>query len=352
VHHCAVFRYHSSGLVERIRIGDMADAVYNGTDATSVRHWPAEYSSFGVGTRIIMRPTGAREYVVHDHLGSARLTLDNTGQIVESRSYRAFGEETQSDGVGARTSHIGREKDNESDLGFYGVRMYEPTYGRFLSVDPLWMKYLPLQPYHYAGNDPVAHLDFDGREIRRARGQSKEQFDLFMKFYNAAIDHYECSGVPWAASLLRAVKDAPSEEVLVYAELTPNNTLLQLPVDVDGDGKRDAPIGYLPSRNKLSMNFTLGAVFDNGSASPFDILTHEVIHAWLSQTDTKRTEQLMTAKDVDWTNLHEREVIVIFESMILRARKQLRDPSKPSRSSHGGNYVPVCGPAEVPSSVP
>jgi len=45
------------------------------------------------------------------------------------------------------------------------VRQYDPTYGRFMSVDPLWAKYAPLQPYHYAGNEPVGRLDWDGREI-------------------------------------------------------------------------------------------------------------------------------------------------------------------------------------------
>jgi hypothetical protein len=48
----------------------------------------------------------------------------------------------------SRTSYIGRETDNESDLGFGAcpealrgrVSMYEPLYGRFLSTDPLWGK--------------------------------------------------------------------------------------------------------------------------------------------------------------------------------------------------------------------
>jgi len=34
-----------------------------------------------------------------------------------------------------------------------------------MSVDPLWAKYAPLQPYHYAGNEPVGRLDWDGRDI-------------------------------------------------------------------------------------------------------------------------------------------------------------------------------------------
>ena len=93
-----------------------------GQPPTTAWLWPVEYNSYGPAhTRLIMRPTGAVEYVVHDHLGSARITLDNAARVIESRSYTAFGDELTSSGTGARTSYIGRETDNESDLGFYGV---------------------------------------------------------------------------------------------------------------------------------------------------------------------------------------------------------------------------------------
>jgi hypothetical protein len=42
--------------------------------------------------------------------------------------------------------------------------MYDPTYGRFLSTDPLWSKYLPLQSYQYAGNNPVMMVDRSGKD--------------------------------------------------------------------------------------------------------------------------------------------------------------------------------------------
>ena len=58
----------------------------------------------------------------------------------------------------------------ESHLGF--VACPDPTYGRFLSTDPLWAKYLPLQSYQYAGNEPLLHTDrsgfvvvFEGKEF-------------------------------------------------------------------------------------------------------------------------------------------------------------------------------------------
>ena len=59
-----------------------------------------------------------------------------------------------------RTSYIGRETDKESDLGFGACP--DPTYGRFLSVDPLWGKYLPLQSYQYCRNNPIMRTDRSG----------------------------------------------------------------------------------------------------------------------------------------------------------------------------------------------
>ena len=145
-----------------------------GQPPATVWLWPVEYNSYGPAhTRVITRPGGTSEYVLHDHLGSARITLDKAARVIESQSYIAYGDHRTHDGQASRTSYIGRETDKESDLGFGScpealrgrVRLYDPTYGRFLSVDPLWVKYLPLQPYQYAGNSPVMAVDVDGRVI-------------------------------------------------------------------------------------------------------------------------------------------------------------------------------------------
>jgi len=97
-----------------------------------------------------------------DYLGSARITLSTTAEPLQSSSYHPYGTERTSTGSGARTSYIGREHDKETDLGFYGVRLYEPEYGRFLSTDVLWGAQLSLQPYHYAINNPVNAADASG----------------------------------------------------------------------------------------------------------------------------------------------------------------------------------------------
>jgi RHS repeat-associated protein len=62
----------------------------------------------------------------------------------------------------------GKEKDNEvkgeGNQIDYGMRVYDPRLGRFLSVDPLTKDYPWYTPYQYAGNNPIRFIDLDGLE--------------------------------------------------------------------------------------------------------------------------------------------------------------------------------------------
>jgi len=59
---------------------------------------------------------------------------------------------------------VGKERDNESGLYYYGARYYMAWVGRFVSVDPLAGDYPYLTPYNYAGNKPIGDLDIDGMQ--------------------------------------------------------------------------------------------------------------------------------------------------------------------------------------------
>jgi RHS repeat-associated protein len=62
----------------------------------------------------------------------------------------------------------GKEKDNEvkgvGNQQDYGMRIYDPRLGRFLSVDPLTKGFAMLTPYQYSSNSPLSHIDLDGEE--------------------------------------------------------------------------------------------------------------------------------------------------------------------------------------------
>jgi RHS repeat-associated protein len=62
----------------------------------------------------------------------------------------------------------GKENDNEvkgtGNQQDYGMRIYDPRVGRFLSVDPLTAHYPWYTPYQFAGNKPIQFIDLDGAE--------------------------------------------------------------------------------------------------------------------------------------------------------------------------------------------
>jgi RHS repeat-associated protein len=46
----------------------------------------------------------------------------------------------------------------------YGFRVYSPSIGKFLSIDPLSQKYPWYTPYQFAGNKPIKYIDLEGAE--------------------------------------------------------------------------------------------------------------------------------------------------------------------------------------------
>ena len=63
----------------------------------------------------------------------------------------------------------GMEKDDEvkgkgNHLDF-GARCYDSRLGRWFSVDPLATKFPSMSSYNFVGNNPIAFLDPDGRDI-------------------------------------------------------------------------------------------------------------------------------------------------------------------------------------------
>jgi RHS repeat-associated protein len=62
----------------------------------------------------------------------------------------------------------GQENDNEikgtGNQQDYGMRIYDPRLGRFLSVDPIAKDYPWYTPYQFAGNMPIRYIDLDGLE--------------------------------------------------------------------------------------------------------------------------------------------------------------------------------------------
>lgn len=88
------------------------------------------------------------------------ITTDNSGGGAGSGSDDIAG--------GYRYGFNGKENDNEvegeGNQQDYGMRIYDPRIGKFLSVDPLTQDYPWSSPYAFAENDVIRSIDLDGLE--------------------------------------------------------------------------------------------------------------------------------------------------------------------------------------------
>jgi len=60
--------------------------------------------------------------------------------------------------------YVGKEKDEESGMYYYGARYYAPWLCRFISCDPLKADYAHLTPYQNANNKVINEVDIDGMQ--------------------------------------------------------------------------------------------------------------------------------------------------------------------------------------------
>ncbi len=140
-----------------------------------------QYGVF-VGDRLIAEitkdSTGNTEkqrYVHGDHLGSSTLITDETGTVIEKRSFKPFGQAkaafTDTD---LRAGFTGHEHDSELGLINMRGRMYDPKLRRFVTPDPFVTE--PWNPaglnrFAYVQNSPLNFVDPSGFEGEQQRGE-------------------------------------------------------------------------------------------------------------------------------------------------------------------------------------
>jgi RHS repeat-associated protein len=131
------------------------------------------------------RLAGYKQFELKDHLGNVRVvvsdrkrtavensTLSLYAQVVNQTDYYPFGmsmpNRTYTDPTSLAYRYGFNGKENDKDIGEgiqdYGMRIYDETVAKFLSVDPLSSSYPWYTPYQFAGNTPIQAIDLDGLE--------------------------------------------------------------------------------------------------------------------------------------------------------------------------------------------
>ncbi|MGI5292113.1 RHS repeat domain-containing protein [Nonomuraea polychroma] len=119
------------------------------------------------GEVIGMRKAGAVTWLSQDHNGSDVAAINSVTLQVVHRRLDPFGKQRGPAPAGWPSSRgfVGGTTEPATGLTRLGVRDYDPSSGKFLSVDPLLDPDTPehLNAYSYANNTPVTLSDPDGR---------------------------------------------------------------------------------------------------------------------------------------------------------------------------------------------
>ena len=146
---------------------------------------------------------GRRNYELTNHLGNVIAVINDrridsligavktyNAVVISATDYYPFGMAmgTRSYSSSAyRMGFNGKENNPEWGTQDYGMRIYEPGLGRFLSIDPISKKYPELTPYQFASNTPIQAIDLDGLEelhFLMDQAQKYKGYALVLKILN------------------------------------------------------------------------------------------------------------------------------------------------------------------------
>ncbi|MEU0274549.1 RHS repeat-associated core domain-containing protein [Streptomyces sp. NPDC006307] len=124
------------------------------------------YYSHAGQTVAVRTDDGKVSFVASDHHGTGELAIDATTGAVSQRRFDPYGvERGKATGTWpGEKGYVGGTIDASTGLTHLGAREYDPTIGKFISVDPLidYLQPQQINGYAYANNSPVTHADPSG----------------------------------------------------------------------------------------------------------------------------------------------------------------------------------------------
>lgn len=115
--------------------------------------------------RVALRDGNGLTYLHTDHLGSASLASDASGDQVSEMRYTPFGETRH--GISPTDFRFAGQREENFGLYDYGARMYSPVVGRFIRADTIVPEIgnpQALNRYTYVENNPLKFIDPYGFE--------------------------------------------------------------------------------------------------------------------------------------------------------------------------------------------
>ena len=168
-----------------------------------------EYNATGILARInleegqLLRDVGGVytvQYYLKDQLGNVRLVVKEDGNVLQQSDYYAFGLPILKQGTLAVNKYLttGKEQQPQTNWLDFGARMYDPTIGQWLTIDPLAEVSRRWSPYTYVYNNPLRFIDPDGMEGQENQKRSDFEYSdgySTQSYANSTISRSSFEGV-------------------------------------------------------------------------------------------------------------------------------------------------------------
>lgn len=164
-------------------------------------------------------------YYFTDPQGSVLAPTDANGNLNGSTEYLPYGEPTAA--LASSPGYTGHLRDDESGLVYAQQRYFDPTIGRFLSVDPIGVGQSEgrnFSRYWYGNNNPYLYTDPDGREVTCAQDTCTAESHSLLE---AAVDYgtlaalYTKRLIENAIRPTQSTQNQPADDVVPVAQPEP-----------------------------------------------------------------------------------------------------------------------------------
>ena len=207
----------------------------------------------GTGGLLSLKPSGsAAQFVAYDGNGNISALVDgNSGAVSANYEYGPFGELLRCSGPqsGNPLRYSSKYQDLESELVYFGYRIYNQTTGRWLSRDPI-QEGGGVGMYCLVNNEPISTWDSFGLEGARNAAVSA------LSKLASEMDHNVYASESGFEAQVRALKRMPSLVTFISYD--------------DSLGKTTAKYVIWPGWTNLKIKHDY---------DPSDVL-HESVHTW------------------------------------------------------------------------
>jgi len=264
-----------------------------------------------------------------DPVGTPLAMTDGSGNVVWQADYKPFGEENSiTGGVTNNKRFVGKEKDSETGLDYFGARYMNDKIGRFISIDPVKAvdektsktnEKLLLEPQHintyaYAHNNPMKWIDPDGRKIFLVGNGNADYINEYSKAVNyLARDR-------GMLAIIRSLEGSSTNYIIVMNDYVDDNA-------------------YYPNTHTIYWNpHEAKLCTSGGRQSPALALGHEMAHASDDDKNSIMHRFRMWRSSKNYNDMEEERVITGPESAAARTL------GEGIRKDHSGKHYTVRDP--------